>query len=214
MADKKKKRNPEPADRSAADYYKLKTDAVERLVNTENAPEVPEVELNRYRSKKKFHIPAWLKITFVKFWFAGAVCYFFLWGLGMYLQGIELMIVLAIGLGVVTDLLTNRFLRRFEPSEGAYDKWMMVTTRKFWSIFLNVIYAGVLLYCVFRTYYGINVFMGVDPNVGHTEEESMLGVEPILFGLFYLGFDMLLVFMRNTIKKIFRDAEKKAIGGK
>ena len=29
-----------------------------------------------------------------------------------------------------------------------------------------------------------------------------------------LGFDMLLVFMRNTIKKIFRDAEKKAIGGK
>ena len=56
--------------------------------------------------------------------------------------------------------------------------------------------------------------MGVDPNVGHTEEESMLGVEPILFGLFYLGFDMLLVFMRNTIKKIFRDAEKKAIGGK
>lgn len=214
MADKKKKRNPEPADRSAADYYKLKTDAVERLVNNENAPEVPEAELNRYRSKKKFHIPAWLKITFVKFWFAGAVCYFFLWGLGMYLQGIELMIVLAIGLGVVTDLLTNRFLRRFEPSEGAYDKWMMVTTRKFWSIFLNVIYAGVLLYCVFRTYYGINVFMGVDPNVGHTEEESMLGVEPILFGLFYLGFDMLLVFMRNTIKKIFRDAEKKAIGGK
>ena len=214
MADKKKKRNPEPADRLAADYYKLKTDAVERLVNTENAPEVPEAELNRYRSKKKFHIPAWLKITFVKFWFAGAVCYFFLWGLGMYLQGIELMIVLAIGLGVVTDLLTNRFLRRFEPSEGAYDKWMMVTTRKFWSIFLNVIYAGVLLYCVFRTYYGINVFMGVDPNVGHTEEESMLGVEPILFGLFYLGFDMLLVFMRNTIKKIFRDAEKKAISGK
>ena len=214
MADKKKKRNPEPADRLAADYYKLKTDAVERLVNTENAPEVPEAELNRYRSKKKFHIPAWLKITFVKFWFAGAVCYFFLWGLGMYLQGIELMIVLAIGLGVVTDLLTNRFLRRFEPSEGAYDKWMMVTTRKFWSIFLNVIYAGVLLYCVFRTYYGINVFMGVDPNVGHTEEESMLGVEPILFGLFYLGFDMLLVFMRNMIKKIFRDAEKKAISGK
>lgn len=212
MSDKKKKQISEPADRSAADHYKLKTDAVERLVNAENAPEVPESEINRYRLKKKLRIPAWLKITFVKFWFAGAVCYFFLWGLGMYLQGIELMLVLAIGLGVVTDLLTNRFLRRFEPTEGAYNKWMMVTTRKFWSIFLNVIYAGVLLYCVFRTYYGINVLMGVNPDVGHTEEESMLGVEPILFGLFYLGFDMLLIFVKNTLIKIFRDAEKKVNG--
>lgn len=212
MSDKKKKQISESADRSAADHYKLKTDAVERLVNAENAPEVPESEINRYRSKKKLRIPAWLKITFVKFWFAGAVCYFFLWGLGMYLQGIELMLVLAIGLGVVTDLLTNRFLRRFEPTEGSYNKWMMVTTRKFWSIFLNVIYAGVLLYCVFRTYYGINVLMGVNPDVGHTEEESMLGVEPILFGLFYLGFDMLLIFVKNTLIKIFRDAEKKVNG--
>ena len=212
MANKKKKQISEPAERSAAEYYNLKTDAVERLVNAENAPEVSEAEINRYRSKKKIRIPAWLKIIFVKFWFAGAVCYFFLWGLGMYLQGIELMLVLAIGLGVVTDVLTNRFLRRFEPTEGAYDKWMMVTTRKFWSIFLNVIYAGVLLYCVFRTYYGINGLMGVNPDVGHTEEEGMLGVEPILFGLFYLGFDMLLILMKNTFIKIFRDAEKKVNG--
>lgn len=212
MSKKKHKKGPETADKSAADYYKLKTDAVERLVNTENAPEVSEAEIKKYTSKKKFSIPAWLKIIFVKFWFAGAVCYFFLWGLGMYLQGIELMVVLAIGLGVVTDLMTNRVLRRIEPSERAFDKWMMVTVRQFWSIFVNVIYSGVVLYCVFRTYYVINLLMGVDPNVGHTEEEAMLGVEPVLFGLFYLGFDMLLIFVKNTLIKIFRDAEKK-VGG-
>ncbi len=212
MSKNKRKANPETADKSAADYYKLKTDAVERLVNAENAPEVSQAEINRFTSKKKLRIPAWLKITFVKFWFAGAVCYFFLWGLGMYLQGIELMIVLAIGLGVVTDLLTNRILRRFEPTERAYDKWIMVTTREFWSIFLNVIYSGAVLYCVFRTYYVINVIMGVDPNVGHTEEEAMLGVEPILFGLFYLGFDILLILVKNTLIKIFRDAEAKTRG--
>lgn len=204
---------PEP-DKSAAGYYDLKTDAVERLVSTEKAPEVPDEEIRKYTSKKKLRIPAWLKITFVKFWFAGAVCYFFLWGLGMYLQGIELMLVLAIGLGVVTDILTNRFLRRFEPTERAYDKWMMVTTRQFWSIFLNVLYSGVLLYCVFRTYYVINVLMGVNPDVSHTEEETMLGVEPILFGLFYLGFDMLLILVKNTFIKIVRDAEKKVGSGK
>ncbi len=209
MSKKKRKNEPEIADKSAADYYKLKTDAVERLVNTENAPEVSDAEISRYTAKKKHRIPAWLKIVFVKFWFAGAVCYFFLWGLGMYLHGIELMVVLAIGLGVVTDLMTNRILRRFEPTERAFDKWMMVTVRQFWSIFVNVIYSGVVLYCVFRTYYVINMLMGVNPDVSHTEEEAMLGVEPILFGLFYLGFDMLLILVKNTLIKIFRDAEKK-----
>ena len=53
MANKKKKQISEPAERSAAEYYNLKTDAVERLVNAENAPEVSEAEINRYRSKKK-----------------------------------------------------------------------------------------------------------------------------------------------------------------
>ena len=51
MANKKKKQISEPAERSAAEYYNLKTDAVERLVNAENAPEVSEAEINRYRSK-------------------------------------------------------------------------------------------------------------------------------------------------------------------
>ena len=209
---KHKAQQQENAGRSAADYYKLKTDAVERLADASNAPEVSEAEIRKYTSKKKFHIPAWLKIVLVKFWFAGAVCYFFLWGLGMYIHGIELMVVLAIGLGTVTDLMTNRVLRRFEPTPGAYDKWMMVTVRKFWSIFVNVIYSGAVLYCVFRTYYVINAMLGVDPNVSHTEEEAMLGVEPILFGLLYLGFDMLLILVKNTLRKIFRDAEAKVSG--
>ena len=203
-----------PKDRTASDYYKLKTDAVDRLVNAKDAPQVSEEEIRKYTTKKKFRIPAWLKIIFVKFWFAGAVCYFFLWGLGFYLRGIELMVVLAIGLGVVTDLMVNKVLRNFEPEQGAYDKWMMITVRKFWSIFLNVIYSGVLLYCVFRTYYAINAMMGVNADVDASEAEAMLGVEPILFGLFHLGFDMLFIFIKNTLKKVINDAAAKAEGQK
>ena len=206
-----KNKQKEP-DRSAAEYYKLKTDAVDRLVDAKDAPEVSEKEIRKYTSKRKFHIPSWLKVVLAKFWFAGAVCYFFLWGLGLYLRGIELMVVLAIGLGVVTDLMVNKFLRSFEAEPGANDKWMMVTVRKFWSIFLNVLYAGVLLYCVFRTYYAINVLLGVDPNVDASEAESMLGVEPILFGLFYLGFDMLFILIKRTLINIFRDAGAKVSG--
>ncbi|MBP3855851.1 MAG: hypothetical protein IK990_09615 [Ruminiclostridium sp.] len=208
MAEKKQKKE----DRSAASHYNLKTDAVERLVNAKDAPEVSEKEIRKYTARRKFHIPMWLKIVLVKFWFAGAVCYFFLWGLGIYLQGLDLMVVLAIGLGLATDLMVNRFLRNFETEKGENDKWMMVTVRKYWSVFLNVIYSGILLYCVFQTYYVANVFMGVDPNVDSTQAESMLGVEPILFGLLYMGFDILFIFVKRVLKNIIRDAQAKASG--
>ena len=211
-----KKNKQQDEEKSTASYYKLKTDAVDRLVNAEDAPAVPDEEIKKYTSKAKgkFHIPAWLKIVLVKFWFAGAICYFFLWGLGLYLQGLDLMFALAVGLGVANDLMVNKLLRNFAPVEGDYDKWMMVTVRKFWSIFINVLYSGLVLFCVIQTYYSINMMLGVNANAGAEEAERMLGVEPILFGLFYMGFDLLLIKIKNTFIKIFRDAGANIPGGK
>ena len=212
MAKKKKQQDEE---KSAASYYKLKIDAVERLVNAENAPEVSYSEIRKYTKRSKFRIPNWLKIVFVKFWFSGAICYFFLWGLGLYIQGLDLMFALAVGLGAANDILVNRFLRFLEPTEGEFDKWKMVTVRKFWSIFINVLYSGLVLYCVFQTYYVVNaLLLGVDASVDAAEAESMLGVEPILFGLLYMGFDMLLIKIKHTFIKIFRDAGANISGGR
>lgn len=206
MAKKKKGRNEKPA---AENYYDLKTDAVNRLVNAESAPEVSDAEIRKYKSRGKINIPTWLKIVFVKFWFSGAICYFFLWGLGTYISGLDLMFVLAVGLGMSMDLMVNNLLHYFEPEKGAYDKWMMVPFRKFWSIFLNVVYAGVLLYCIIWAYNVINTFL-----VGSVETAQTVAVpvEPILFGLLYMGFDMLFIIVRNTIVKVFRDANAKVSG--
>ena len=201
-------------EKSAASYYQLKTDAVDRLVNAKDAPKVSAAEIKKYTRGGKFHIPEWLKIVFIKFWFSGAICYFFLWGLGLYIQGLDLMAALAIGLGVANDLMVNKLLRSFEPEEGDYDRWMMVTVRKYWSIFVNVIYSGAVLYCVFQTYYVLNVLFGVNANADTDQAEAMLGVEPVLFGLFYMGFDMLLITIKNTFIKIFRDAGANIPGGK
>ena len=210
---KKKKQLQKEEEKSIASYYQLKIDAVERLVNAKNAPEVSDKEIKKYTSKK-FSIPTWVKILVVKFWFSGAICYFFLWGLGIYIQGLDLLFALAVGLGVANDLMVNKLLRYFAPSEGEFDKWMMVTVKKFWSIFVNVLYSGLVLYCVFQTYYVINLLMGVNENVGASEAESMLGVEPILFGLLYMGFDVLLIKIKHTLIKIFRDAGANLNGGR
>lgn len=207
MAKKSKKQHETTP---AENYYDLKVDAVDRLVNAKNAPEVSDKEIRKYTSDGKFHIPSWLKIIFVKFWFSGAMCYFFLWGLGIYLGGLDLMFVLAVGLGVATDLMVNHLLHNFEPEKGAYDKWMMVTARKFYSFFLNILYAGVLLFCVIQTYVAINTLITGDA----LSETVPIGVEPLLFGLLYMGFDMLFITIKNTLIKIFRDAEKKVSGNK
>ncbi len=202
-------------DRTAQGYYDVKTDAVDRLVSTEAAPPVSGEELRKYTGKRRFHIPAPVKIIGLKFWFAGAACYFFLWGLGMYVHGLDMLFVLAIGLGLVTDLMLNRLLRNMEPTVREYDRWMMVTARSFWSLFLNVMYAGLILFCMIQVYGILNYMLGVNASAGGTEEVAMLGVEPILFGLLYTAFDLLLIGCRNLMQRVIRDAgEKVSAGGR
>ena len=185
-------------------YYDLKTDAIERLVNAENAPVVSEQEIRKYKGGWKRTIPTWVKILFVKFWFGGAICYFLIWGLGG-LNILDRFIIISIGLGVCTDLMVNHLLRFLEPEKGDYDKWMMVTVRKFWSIFLNVLYAGVVFFFIYQTYVVVNTMIYGNPETA----PGMVGVEPIIFGLLFMGYDMLFIFIKNMVVKAFRDAEKK-----
>lgn len=208
MAKNEEKRHETTA---AENYYDLKVDAVEKLVNAKDAPKVSEAEIRKYTSKGKLYIPSWLKILFIKFWFSGAICYFFLWGLGIYLKGLDLMFALSVGLGAAMDLMVNHLLHSLEPERGEYDRWMMVPFRKFWTIFLNVVYAGLILYCIVKTYDLINTLI-----VGSaaSAETVAVGVEPLLFGLLFMGYDMLFITIKNTLVRIFRDARKKVSGNK
>ena len=89
-------KRPEPA----ADYYALKTQAVEDLVtaNEENSPEVSREELRKYTSRSRLHLADWVKLLMVKWWFAAAVCFFFLWGLGTYVRNLPDLLLITGGL--------------------------------------------------------------------------------------------------------------------
>lgn len=194
--------------------YDLKSEAVEELVDAQSGeiPEYSEEELGKYRSKSKFHIPELVKITFLKAWFAGAVCYFILWGLGMYVNSlVDMLFVLGIALGMVTDLLLNNVLRFIEKTPGANEKWILVSVKGTAGFFLNILYAFLILLGVFMLYNLINsvamMFTG-DP------ENLLLGVEPVLFGVFCMAFDMLFLGMRRMIAGIIDDAKKAARSGR
>ncbi len=209
MSKKNKRKDPHDDILKQADYYKLNTKAVDDLVNAneENSPPVSEKELRKYRSGPKIKLAEWVVFCLIKWWFAAACCFFFMWGLGNYVADqLDLLFVTSIGLGMVTDILTNNALRFFERSDKSADKWIMCSKRKSFATFpLNILYAIVLMFLVFMTYNVINFAI---IRIGNLTDVLPLGVEPIMFGLFYLGWDLLFVAMRNTLKNVISDARK------
>lgn len=206
--DKKKNGEEQGSARSAADYYKLRTEAVDDLVNADesNSPEVSEEELLKYRSGPKLRLADWVKALLVKIWFAGSVCFFILWGLGGYVSSrLDLLVIFGIALGVVTDLLTDNALRYLAKTRGGNDRWMMFPKKRYATFPLNIVYAFLLLICVDMLYNLINLaFASLS---GGT---SLLGVGPILFGVFYTGFDLLFILIKRTLASVVADAKKSA----
>lgn len=193
--------------------YNLKSDAVDTLVraDTDNVPEYSKEELKKYRSRGGIHIPNWLKMIAIKAWFAGAVCFFFVWGLGTYIAGLDMLLVTGIALGMVTDLLTNNTLRFLEKTPGENDAWMMIPPKGVRSFVLNMIYACVVLGCVFLFY---NVLNFTIITVTGAEDTIPVGVEPLLFGLLCMGFDMLFIGIKRLLMSIIQDAKAAARSGK
>lgn len=203
---KKRNRGEKPEVEKQSDYYKLKTQAVEDLVtaNAENSPEVTEEELRSYRSGPKLKLADWTKIVFVKFWFAGAVCFFIIWGLGgFFADELDLLFVTGIVLGMVTDLLTNNVLRFFEKTKGENRRWIMVNRGGTPGLFLNILYGFVVLGLVWGLYNLINIAAA---GITGQPDRVVLGVEPILFGLFSMSFDLLLLQAKRAIQMHRRPA--------
>ncbi len=197
--------------KSTSDFYSLKSDAVDRLVNANvaNSPEVSEEEIRKLTGKKKIHISMAVKAVIFKFWFAGAVCFFFGFGLGNYLSQENLILVLGAGLGAVKDLLENNALRFFEKTEGEASKYMFISTKKYWSIFLNVPYGLLILFVIIRCYELINLALA-----SMITDFEGFGYEPLLFGLLAMGIDFGFIGIKKVFKKIVDDARKTVDAGK
>ena len=188
--------------------YELKSDAVEKLLKAEagDVPEFSEEELKKYRSKGGIKISNTAKVLLLKAWFAGAVCYFILWGLGMYIYSlIDMLFIMGIVLGMATDLLTNNVIRFIETTPGENDKWLMFPKKGMVSFFLNLVYACVLVFCVYLLYSGINLVL---VKIIGNADTVPLGVEPVLYGVFTMGFDVLFVGCKNLFRQIMSDARK------
>ena len=195
------------AERVEADYYKLKLQAVDDLVNAtpENSPQVSRQELKKFRAAPKRRVPNWVKAVLLKAWFAGVVCYFFIWGLSTFLLNPwDLLLILAVVLGGVTNLLTNSILRFIAREEGEYDRWMMFPGKSVLYLPFDVIYAAVLILCTVLTYNALNLLL-----VGPDSASAAVGVGPINFGIIVTLWDLLFLSLKRLAKRILDDAKEK-----
>lgn len=189
--------------------YTLNTKAVDDLVEAHREPEkVKSVEdinaVDQYQTSILSKIPVWVKALFLKYWFAGAVYFFIGFGLGSYLTDSEAMIIVLGGvMGLTTDVLLNNIFMHFQ-SDKEYNSFMMVPVKKFWTLFINLIYAVIVVLCVVFTYNIINKWIIASQGLPATD--NPLPVEPLLFGLFYLAYDMAFIGIKNLIVYLARKA--------
>lgn len=190
--------------------YRKKSNAVERLLNADKKtyPKTKADPGKKYRSGGLIdRIPSPIKALFIKFWFNGAVCFFIYWGLGMYIWNtLDMIVVLGLIMGMVTDILVNNAFRFFAVTSGDNDKWMMFPKKKFWTFFANMAYALVIMFIVAWIYNFTNILLNI---LSGTTGTVFIGVEPVLFGILYVAVDMLFIGMKRLVISIISDAKKK-----
>lgn len=226
---KKKKRIQET---TIENYYDLKVDKIDELVAAlkEEEPETAEEismdiadctgeespdAFTKRGKRKKFdpyktdflgRVPAWVKALFIKFWFAGAVCYFVMWGLQIG-DSLDRIVLTGAVLGLVVDVLVNPLFRYLETDRREYNDYMMFPFpfRAFWTFFTNILYYIGVILCVSFIYSGINILAN---NVAGTASTPYLAVEPLLFGVFAVIVDMIFIGAKDGIVRLARRKKK------
>ncbi len=161
-----------------------------------------EQQPNPYRIDRLAMIPAPIKAIVLKMWFAGAVYYFI--GLGIAslntVSQLDLVLVLGIVLGMVTDIMVNGIFRFMRTDRNDYAPYMVFGDRKLRNFFLNILYNIGLSIAIAYTYNTINI---IAMNVGWSEEGAVwLMAEPILYGLFYLMYDFMVLGIIALVRKM------------
>lgn len=226
---KKKKKVQET---TIEDYYDLKVDKVDELVaalkdeadlsdgevnygmNTNMGVYDPknvkasgkEKQFDPYKTDFLAKVPTWIKAFFIKFWFSGMVCFFFMFGIG--LQDLDAILLIGIVLGLVVDVLVNPLLRFMESDRHEYNAYMMFPFpfKAIWTFFANIFYYFFIAVGVNYCYFAVNEIVNL---IKGTQDLYYLGVEPLMFGAFTVLVDMIFIGIKDGVVALVRHLKKR-----
>lgn len=166
---------------------------------------------NPYKIDLLSRVPVWIKAVFLKFWFAGAVCYFVMFGLSLYVAADDLFLVGGLILGLLTDFIVNPIFRMLESDAKEYNNYMMFPfpVKVYWTFLTNLIYYVVVMFTVSYMYTGLNMLINaISGSPGHT---IAVGVEPLLYGVFSVVADMAFIGIKDLIVYLVKRSKQKKV---
>lgn len=228
MAKKNKKQNKET---TIENYYDLKTKEMDELVaalkegnnaEEEKVESTPAVSLNiqectgeepkgrkkefdPYSVDKLSRIPTPIKAVFIKWWFAGLVCYLIDMGLGTNMATLDLLVISGAVLGLVVDCMVNPILRLIQSDRMEMHNYMMFPFpfKAYWTFITNILYYIVVMIVVNYIYHGINLLiLQINPN-------GFFALEPLLFGIFCVIADMAFIGIKDLIVYLVKRRKRK-----
>lgn len=202
------------------DFYDLKVDKVDELVAAlkgEDTSAYGEVsmkisdctgedgkgkEFNPYRTDFLSRIPTFLKAFFVKWWFAGVVCFFVNMGLGIYVAAPDLVILDGIFLGLIAEVLVNPLFRFMETDKREYNDYMMFPFpfKAYWTFFTNVLYYTVVAVIVDVIYFYIGEYIFKN-----------IAIAPITWALVVLAVDMIFIGIKDLVVHLVKKRKREAV---
>ncbi len=202
------------------DFYDLKVDKVDELVaalkgeDTSSFGEVSmkisdctgtdgkggDKEFNPYRTDFLSRVPTFIKALFVKWWFAGVVCFFVNMGLGIYVATPDLVVLDGIFLGLFAEVLVNPLMRFMETDKREFNDYMMFPFpfKAYWTFFTNVLYYAVVAVAVNFIYLFINEYM------------FSFNIEPLSWALVVLAVDMIFIGIKDLIVHLVKKRKSEA----
>lgn len=173
-------------------------DYLENDFEQDRGEEINIKDIKRNKGGWLSKIPIPIKAIFIKFWFAGAIYFFLGWGIAHNtIDQLDIMIALGLVSGLVTDIIVNTFFAVLDDEKNNIKKFIMFPPKKFYSVFVNMLYGTILSVCIAYTYTIINLII---IKVNHLPGNTVtLGAEPLLYGAFFVLYDLFFLTIRNLI---------------
>lgn len=165
----------------------------------EKDPEQPNTVEQPYKVSWFDRIPYWVKAVFIKYWFFGAIYFFFVMGITMFAESSYLpiyqMLVVGAAISFIVDFFVNPILEAIETPahEGHY--WWMFRSKKFYGLLINLVYGFAL---GFATSFLCAYLVTITP-------ENSFGAfrEPLTFAAVTLILDLAAIWLKNLLVYIF-----------
>jgi hypothetical protein len=151
-----------------------------------------EKPLHPYRMGFFSRLPEGLKINVLKWWCFAATYYFVGFGMPSIMNSIvDTIFTLGLVLGLVFTFIISFLVNGVSSSEEIYNKHYALRSKSPLRILYNVFYSWILIIFVAMTYQVVNSIYNMI--MGYGEGVIKIGVEPILYGVVILFYDMVLI---------------------